>query len=98
MLEKMCKFVELYVWEVYTSVDSAVFWVYSDHDARLCLQADLDAVGMHPDFERRHVDVSILSKDLVDSGQRGSAMDYLTAQTSRYVACTARSCMCCLYL
>ena len=52
---------------------------------------------MHPDFERRHVDVSILSKDLVDSGQRGSAMDYLTAQTSRYIL-TAKSCRRCLHL
>ncbi|XP_076471877.1 uncharacterized protein LOC143301459 [Babylonia areolata] len=45
-------------------------------------QVDLDAVSMHTDFDRRHLDVSLLPKDLVDSGQRGSAMDYLTSQTS----------------
>lgn len=46
-------------------------------------QVDLDAVSMHTDFDRRHLDVSLLSKDLVDAGQRVTAIDYLTSQSSR---------------
>ncbi|XP_070200820.1 uncharacterized protein [Littorina saxatilis] len=50
-------------------------------------QVELDAVGMHADFERRHLDVSMLPKDLVDSGQRGSAMDYLTSSRDYLASC-----------
>jgi hypothetical protein len=47
------------------------------------LQMDLDGSGMHGDFDRRHLDVGLLSKDLVDAGQRAAAMDYLASQSAR---------------
>ena len=48
-------------------------------------QVDLDSVNMHSDFEkfdRRHLDVNLLPKDIVDT-QRGSTIDYLDSHSSR---------------
>lgn len=47
------------------------------------MKVDLD-VGMHSEFERRHLEASILPKDLVDGSQRSSAVDYLSSHGSRY--------------
>lgn len=54
------------------------------------MKVDLD-VGMHSEFERRHLEASILPKDLVDGGQRSSAVDYLSSHGSRYTT-VASSC------